>query len=741
MSANPKKIMTISIEYPQPLEGDILQKKRGRWKPKTTALIKRIGELIETHTSTLIFTNTRQRAEILSLQLKQEFPHLRLSTHHGSLSKKIRMDAETELKEGNLQAVICTSSLELGIDVGQIDLVIQIGSPRQVSKLLQRVGRSGHKFDRVSKGILLASNLDDVLESGVIIEEANQQRIEKQSPVKAPLDILSIQLAGLALDNDIISINETLVLLKRSWPFQRLTIAKLLEVLTFLDKLYLIKFAENGFRRTRKTRLYYYQNLSAIPNTRRYGVKNIITNRFIGSLDESYIIRQGQEGSEFIIRGRVWRIVNTDSDEEIVTVEPIQNPDANAPSWVGSMIPVPYNIAQKVGRLVSKFVTHRDDTQFLENIGKQYHISDQSHQLISERIKKQRDWKISEPTHTKIVIEGVKQSPLLFIHTFFGSKVNQTLGRLIAGLLSLRFGYSIAVKIDAYVIILTIPSRIQITAEDIVMALEELKPKYIEALLNKIILTTNLFKWHFISVCKRFGVIEKNARADQIYLPRLIEAMKDTPVMQETFHEIQIEKFAVSQSINVLTMIQQGKIEIQTSTVSAQVGFSPIAQDNLEWFSIGDLVMPDQPTGAIIDTIKERLLNKKVRLVCGWCTQWEGVKTVKNIEEYPTCPKCQSRFLTSTYYSHRHLRKLLQKAKNQGKLTTDEKKEVQRAKQVAALILSMGKKAIIAHAGRGIGARTIKQILKRHHPDETAFYRAIFEAERNFVRTREFWSK
>ncbi|MHA1713608.1 MAG: DEAD/DEAH box helicase [Candidatus Ranarchaeia archaeon] len=740
VQVTPSKSMNIIVEHPIPTEKDEMEAKNLRWRPQTVSLVRKLGELITNHRSTLIFTNTRQTAEVLSLRLAMLFPDLYIAVHHGSLSKQVRMDAEEALKAGELRGVICTSSLELGIDIGQIDLVVQIGSPRQVSKLIQRVGRSGHQIQRVSKGIILSSSFDDILEAGVIVKKAEEQKIERLKPVKTPLDVLALCLAGMALDKETVSFDYAYSLLKKSWPFQKLTYAQLIEVITFLEKLYLLRPIEGGYQRTRKTRLYYYQNLSVIPDTRRYKIVNIVTNRIIGTLDEAYVVRRGREGEEFIIRGKVWRIVNTDDEEEKVTVEPVQNPDANAPNWVGAMIPVPYEIAQKVGELRTRIAANINNNSRLKRLLSMFALTGDAATLASSTIKLHVSEKLPIPDHKTIVIEQVEDTPYIVIHSCFGNKANETLGRLIAGLLTTRFGYSIAVRSAAYVILLQYPLNLVISPEKIAETIHEIDPYYIQPLLTRLIYNTTLFRWHFVTVGKRFGVIERKVNYDKINVPLLIQSMKDTPLVTETLNEIENKKFDISTAQKIVNAIKQEKIKLRFIYRRPKQGFSPIARENIQWFTIGDLVMPTQPEGLILETVKQRLLKKRVRLICVWCTKWETIRTIKTLDEYPTCPICHSRYITSTFASDTELRVILAKAKAKKQLSQEEKTRLRKAKEVATLVLSMGKRAIIAHAGRGIGAKTIKRILKSPYPDEDAFYKAILEAERNYVRTRAFWS-
>ena len=152
-----------------------------------------------------------------------------------------------------------------------------------------------------------------------------------------------------------------------------------------------------------------------------------------------------------------------------------------------------------------------------------------------------------------------------------------------------------------------------------------------------------------------------------------------------------------------------------------------------------DVISPAIPTAAIINTLKKRLLNKQVRLVCLYCTNWDTIRTIETLSEHPTCPRCQSRFIASTYRGDQELRGIARKAKLGKKLSDEEENKLKKAKQVASLILSNGKRAIMALAGRGVGPKTVRSILMRGFENDEEFYKEILRVERIFVRTREFW--
>lgn len=208
--------------------------------PEGAARIRRIAELVDSHKSTLIFVNSRTVAEMLGHRFTQ-LGRGDIAVHHGSLSKEERIQVEDDFKAGVLKAIICTCTLELGIDIGSVDLVIQYLSPRQVCSLIQRVGRSGHRLDMISEGIIVTAFPDDLLESLAAVRNAYNGRIEPVLIHENALDVLAHQVAGVLMDRESITVNELLAILRRAHPYKHLAKETLLKVIHFLANLNQIK--------------------------------------------------------------------------------------------------------------------------------------------------------------------------------------------------------------------------------------------------------------------------------------------------------------------------------------------------------------------------------------------------------------------------------------------------------------------------------------------------------------------
>jgi ATP-dependent Lhr-like helicase len=234
--------MQLDVVMPQPTDDDIVMARRLHYPPHSTARLRYIVDQISNHNSTIVFTNTRSFAEVLGSKMRGLDPSFDFDVHHGSLSKDVRLAAEDRLKEGKSKAIVATSSLELGIDIGQADLVIQYSSPREVRRALQRSGRAGHGVGRKAKGLFIATaNLDDITESAVIVRRALSNKVEAAAIPERSWDVLCHQIAGMLLDEDRLSFDEIHSRIRVAYPFRNVTREELERVLDFMIDRKLVK--------------------------------------------------------------------------------------------------------------------------------------------------------------------------------------------------------------------------------------------------------------------------------------------------------------------------------------------------------------------------------------------------------------------------------------------------------------------------------------------------------------------
>src|SRR6059036_1327798 len=301
------KGIRIRVEMPSTAQGDSEIAERLRVKPGQAAALRRCYELIKEHQSTLFFVNTRDTAEFLSSRLAAWYQDPKIGVHHGSLSKDVRVQMEDDFKSGGLRALVCTSSLELGIDVGTADFVLQYNSPREVSRLVQRIGRSGHGVGEVSDGVILATHEDDVAEPCAIARRALAEEIEALVVRKDNRSVLANQLVAIAVSERFASLDEAYETFRRSWPFRELKRADFDEVVAQLAGLRILWSRDGRLGRSSNSLPYFFENISMIPDVKTYRVIDLSSRRAIGTLDEWFVAENAKLGESFIMRGSAWR--------------------------------------------------------------------------------------------------------------------------------------------------------------------------------------------------------------------------------------------------------------------------------------------------------------------------------------------------------------------------------------------------------------------------------------------------
>ncbi|HJT36129.1 MAG TPA: DEAD/DEAH box helicase, partial [Pirellulales bacterium] len=304
-------------------------------------IYERLAELIRAHRSTLIFVNTRRLAERVSYRLRELLGEEAVASHHGSLSKEIRLSAEKRLQSGQLKAIVATASLELGIDVGYIDLVCQIGSPRSIATFLQRVGRAGHSIGRVPCGRLFPLTRDELLECLAVIRAVRSRRLDRIEIPQAPLDILAQQIVA-AVSGGEWSEGDLYRLCRGAWPYRELSRGDFDSVIEMLSEgvsprtrqgAYLHRDQVHGRLRARRSaRLAALTSGGAIPETADYRVVTREDRTFVGTLNEDFAI-ESLKGDVFLLGNTSWRVVHVRGGE--VVVEDAHAAPATVPFWLG----------------------------------------------------------------------------------------------------------------------------------------------------------------------------------------------------------------------------------------------------------------------------------------------------------------------------------------------------------------------------------------------------------------------
>jgi ATP-dependent Lhr-like helicase len=731
------------VENPAPTEADYdLAGKLGT-APEAAARIRRVAELVDSHKSTLIFVNSRTNAEMLGFKFNQ-LGRTDVAVHHGSLSKEERVQIEDEFKAGVLKAIICTSTLELGIDIGNVDLVIQYLSPRQVSSLIQRVGRSGHRLDLLSEGVIITAFPDDTLESAAAVKNAYEGKIEPVLIHEEALDVLAHQIVGILIDKGTINVKELLAMVQRAYPYRNLTENTLLDVIYFLDSLNELRFEEEDkvLRKGRKTRSYYYENLSMIPDERRYPIINVISDRKIGTLGDEFMAIRARVGLNFIVRGRVWRIVQIEEETGTVYVVPSEDMLAAISGWDGEMLPVPFELAQETGRMREEIGRALRETGKAEVAAEKLakKLAADKVALFDAVIEVEEQLKEGAPlpTHNHILIEAFDK--YLIVHACFGEIVNRTLGGVFDSILSDR-EIIIGWWNDGYrLLIETSRNLVQKEVEKMSSILFNLTDEEVEKAFDDYLEARFPFSYKMKFVAERFGALPRGKTMGPERQGQLPGQFRGTPIFDETLREAMLEKVDVEKAKEIMRSVKDGKIKV--STVYRSEKPTPLAYHILAKYSeVSELMAPERVLLSNIDEMKLAIEARTATLMCMSCGEWTAEKKVRSLSEQPSCEKCESKLLALLYPNQdaKRLREVLMKRREGKELAEEELKDLTHARRTADLVLSYGKKAVIALEVKGVGPETAFRILGKMHPKEDEFYMDLLKAKIQYLRTREYW--
>jgi ATP-dependent Lhr-like helicase len=615
------------------------------------------------------------------------------------------MDMEDRFKRGEVKCLICTSSLELGIDVGTTEMVIQYNSPRQVSRMIQRAGRAGHRIGEVIRAKIIATAPDEVAEAMVVARRCDSKELEYFEGRECPLSVVANQLIAMtmtgAMDKEL-----AYKMMRNAYPFRNLTMSQMLDVLEQLKSIKMVFEDDGKFKRSKKGMSYFYDNISMIPDERSYLIRDIGTRAIIGTLDESFVASFAEEFAMFIAKGRTWRIVEMREDE--ILVEEAKEV-GSVPNWVGSDIPVPYEVAMEVGRM-------RRLRNFSDYPGDEGCV-----RVLKEYFANQ-DEKSEMPTDKLVVVEIAER--MAIINCCFGSKVNETLGKIYSALLTARLGESIGVTTDPYRIILELPRHVD--KDTMMHTIRSVKPGTIEALSRMTIMNSSFLRWRFVYVAKKFGIIEKEADHRFMNFSRLFELHRDTPAYTEAINKVLWEDLDIPNTEKVVKMIADGEIEMKTGRISA-IGLEGITRSK-------ELMQPVRADHSILMALKKRLEDEVLFASCLHCGSQSRFRVGDAPKKF-VCPQCGGVMIAVLKnYQRDNIRLIKETA-----LSKQEKLDLQSMRLNANLIYEQGRRAALVLAGRGIGPDTAAKILRTLHTDEDEFLRDVMNAEILFAKNKRFW--
>jgi len=728
------------IEYPTPGEEDQELARRLYTAPEAAARLALVSDLVEAHDSTLIFVNSRVNAEMLGS--KFNMMDQKIMVHHGSLPKEERVRAEEAFKARQIKGLVCTSTLELGIDIGSVDLVVQYMSPRQVNSLVQRVGRSGHSLTRTSQGVLVAVSTEDLLESIGVIDLAREGRLEPTVIHHRALDVLAHQIAGLLMDSEgSVPLVQVKQVLRRAFPYSTLEDAELEKVTEFMGKMGNLRRDEQTLYRTSRTRIYYYENLSMIPDERRYSVIDLTNQQSVGILGEEFMLTMAHVGLNFIVKGRVWQMKQI-TDDGKVYVLPINDPTAAIPGWDGQILPVPGELAIRVGeyrkqidRLLDE---HRTRAPVVEKLSRIWPADPYGVRKTVEEIETHKATGAPVPTNDRVLIEGFDR--YIIIHTHFGDRLNFTLGEVIEELFR-RQGLVRMWWWDSYRILY------EMTADTADLDLEDLFLRQVFGVDEPVLggachgVLHRHFPWELQmkQIAERFGALNRGRLMYGSAMKELQVRFRLTPIYDETIREAQVERADFEGVKKIFKQIKERNVDVRFFRSKDKP--TPLAYHILyRHVDIPELIAPENVAADNMARLRISIEGRTIDLLCFDCANLTTAISVGSLSDHPSCQNCGSKLLAPVFWSSGYVASVLRKKRDRQSMDENEQKALTRARRSADLVIAYGRRAVIAQSVYGIGPQTASRVLSKMHEDDDEFYRDLLEAKLQFITTRPYWN-
>ena len=402
----------------------------------------RLAELIAENRTTLVFVNTRRMAERVAHHLAERVGEHRVGAHHGSLAKERRLRIEERLKSGEMKAIVATASLELGIDVGSVDLVCQIGSPRAMTTFLQRIGRSGHALGRTSVGRLFATSRDELCECAALVRGVAAGKLDQIEPPEAPLDVLAQQIVAECAAREI-GEDALFALVREAEPFGRLERSAFDEIVTMVSEGAAPRLGRGGalvhrdrihgvLRGRRAARIVALTNGGAIPDVADYRVVLDPDETFVGTVNEDWAI-ESMAGDVFVLGSHSWRIRRVESRQGVVRVEDAAGAPPSVPFWLGEAPSRSWELSMELTRLRIELVVEIDRASgsAVEWLGRECGLAEAAAVQLVDYVRAQRDALGIVPTMNDVVYERFFDEAggmQLVVHAPFGGRVNRAFG-------------------------------------------------------------------------------------------------------------------------------------------------------------------------------------------------------------------------------------------------------------------------------------------------------------------------
>ncbi len=722
--------------------------------------IKSLGQMIRDTSPALVFCNSRSEVEVLGQRIERIEPDLIIRVHHGSLDKEVREEVELELSQGTIDALICTSSLELGIDVGPIRQVIQMRSPRQSGRLLQRIGRSEHTLEGVAQGQILVWDDNDLLEAAVLARRALAQILEIEEPRKCPELVAVNQILHMLRVTSPLPVTRILSVLRGAPTFGSIKTENMIQLLRQMNEQRLLIHFEDPelsdqtpwitedtneevgrdstipelwkqgwVEVTGRGKVAVIEGVTMIPKAKRYVVRDLVSRRPLGTIDEAFImdIDDAEERPRFLFAGRPWTLVEADPDTEEALVAPDAGL-ADAPVWVGEMIPVNVGPAIEMGA-VRRAIVNEFSSNIMEGCGSMepedergslqiwndLPLGEIERSRLIEDVIEHLDTAGVVPDDRTLTVEERRDG--ITVHCCRGTAANHTLGLLLQALASTREGRLGRLSVDTLRIQLAVPG---IKASDIVEWLSDIPAAAVRPMVETVLPHSLSMKLRFVEVARSFWMLRTVKDPRRINIAGLMRELRGTPLQREAVAKTLHERFDIETVEDLLIDIQSGKIGVHI-TPPGHLGASRAERD---------MRMPEYTSAEVLERLENRLLQERYVLICINC-QHESRGRVALLDEGPlVCASCGGRMLACAPEIGRE----------RLKTAVQDPEAFEKVSKCAEIVGRHRKRGVLTLMARGVGPDTCQRILRAVEGGTmTDLMEGIRRAEIEYARNRRFW--
>jgi ATP-dependent Lhr-like helicase len=604
----------------------------------------RLDGLVADHDSTLVFTNTRSGAERVLQELRERGPYDEADSacHHGSLSKERRQDVEERLKRGDFDVVTTSTSLELGIDMPDVDLVVQVGSPKSVAALLQRVGRAGHRVGQTVEGRVFALDRDELVECAVMLKKAAEGFVDRVFVPEKAHDVAAQHVYGMAIA-EIRPEREIRRILRSAYPYRNYADGEWERLLRYLTADYEGLEDKNVYakvwrdendppdgehhhsdypvgerlvgKRGRLARVIYMTNVGTIPDSFTCEVFTRGDREWVGQLDEEYLDTL-DAGDVFVLGGRNYAYRYRRGSK--VYVDPTSE-SPTVPSWYSERLPLSYDLGREIaafqGELLDRLAAGRSAAR---RWLREFPLDDNSVRALARAFDQQVQYAGAESVSTdrRIAVEQVRDRAnyerTYYVRTPYGRRFNDGLSRVVAYRCAQETNANVGIAVADNGFAVSMPLNRKVDLPGLV---ESVDPDSVEDLLRASLDGTDLLQRYFridatraLMILKRYRGYEKSAAEQQVASEMLLgfaQDLEDFAVLEETYREITEDKLDLAALREVLDEIRAGEIEVTETSLDSP---SPLSF-GLATLSASDVVLAEDEDAALRD-FHERVLEE-----------------------------------------------------------------------------------------------------------------------------------